>query len=107
MNSVTNYFQVGFRQKYPTCLTLINLTDKIREKIDSGNFASRIFVDQQKAFETVDHDILIQNLSHYGIRGVTNKWFSSYLQNRLQYVTIMASIPIWNRLIVASLKVLL
>ena len=74
MNSVTYYLQVGFRQKYSTPLALVNLTDKIRKKIDSGNFTCRIFVDLQKAFETVqDHDILIQNLSHYSIRGEANK----------------------------------
>ena len=44
--------------------------------------------DLQKVFDKVDHDILIQKLNHYGIRGVANNWFSSYLQNRSQYVSI-------------------
>ena len=88
MNSVTYDLQFGFRQKYSTSHALIHLTDKIREQLDSGNFACGIFVDLQKAFDTVDHDILIQKLNHYGIRGVANNWFSSYLQNRSQYVSI-------------------
>ena len=47
-----------------------------------------IFVDIQKVFDTVGHNIPIQKLNHYGIRGVATNWFSSHLQNRLQYVSI-------------------
>ena len=67
---------------------LIHLTDKIREQLDKGNFACGISVDFQKAFDTVDHQILIQKLNYYGIRGIANNWFSSYLQNRTQFVSI-------------------
>ena len=88
INSIIYDLQFGFRQKYSTSYAFIHLTDKIREQLDNGNFACRIFVDLQKAFDTVDCDILIQKLNHYGIRGVGNNWFSSYLQNRLLYVSI-------------------
>ena len=88
MNSVIYYLQFGFRQKYSTSHALIHLTDKIREHRDSGNFACGIFVDLQKTFYTVDHDTLIQKLNRYGIRGVANNWFSSYLQNQLQCISI-------------------
>ena len=88
MGSVMYDLQFGFRQKYSTFHSLIHLTDKIREQLDSRNFACGIFVDLQKAFDTVDHNIFIQTLNHYGIRKVANNWFSSYLQNRLQYVSI-------------------
>ena len=71
-----------------TSHALIHLTDKIRQQLNSGNFAPGTFIDLQKAFDEVDHDILIQKLHHCGIRGVTNNWFSSYLQNRLQYVGV-------------------
>ena len=47
-----------------------------------------VFVDLQKAFNTVDHEILISKLDHYGIRGSTKAWFKSYLSNRSQYVSI-------------------
>ena len=60
MNSVIYGLQFGFRLKYSTSHTLIHLTDKIREQLDSENFACGIFPDLQKAFDTVDHDILIQ-----------------------------------------------
>ena len=62
------------------------LTYKIREQLDNGNFACGIFVDLQKVFDTIDHDIRIDKLNHYEIRGVANNWLSSNVQNRLQYV---------------------
>ena len=72
MNSVIYDLQFGFRQKYSTPHALMHLTDKIREQLDSGNFACRIFADHQRAFDTVDNDILIQKLNHCGIRRVAN-----------------------------------
>ena len=53
--------QFGFRQKYSTTHALIHLTDKVRHEIDKGNYACGIFVDFQKAFDTVDHHILLRN----------------------------------------------
>lgn len=52
------------------------LNDKIREQLNSRNFAYGIFVDLQKAFDAVDHDILLQKLNHYGTGGVANNWSS-------------------------------
>ena len=46
-------------------------------------------MDLQKAFDTVNHDILISKLDHYGIRGMANNWFASYLNNRSQFVSIL------------------
>ena len=51
---------------------------KIREALDKNKFACDIFIDLQKAFDTVDHDILLQKLNH-DIRGIINSWFKSYL----------------------------
>ena len=47
-----------------------------------------VFIDLQKAFDTVDHAILLQKLFHYGVRGIVNDWFSSYLINRVQTTQI-------------------
>ena len=58
-NNLIYSLQFEFRQKHSTSHALIHLTDKIREQLDEGNFASSIFVDFQKAFDTVDHQILI------------------------------------------------
>ena len=80
--------QFGFRQHYSTSYALLNLTEAIMKALDDGNFACGIFVDFHKAFDTVDHSILLSKLCHYGIRGLTNKWFELYLTNRKQFVSI-------------------
>ena len=55
---------------------------------DSNKLACGVFVNFQKAFDTVNHNILTSKLNHYGIQRVANDWVSSYLSNRLQYVSI-------------------
>ena len=80
--------QFGFRQKHSTNHALLSMTQQIKDIIDKGNLAVGVFVDFQKAFDTVNHKILLKKLEHYGVRGIANKWFSSYLANRQQYVTI-------------------
>ena len=67
---------------------LINLTESIRQTLDEGSFGCRIFVDLQKTFDTVDHKILLHKLEFYGIRGVCNDWFKSYLSDRKQFVSV-------------------
>ena len=80
--------QFGFRAKHSTQHALASLTELVRLALDEGSFACGIFVDFAKAFDTVDHSILLQKLEHYGVRGIANSWFSSYLNNRKQYVAI-------------------
>ena len=80
--------QFSFRQKHSTSHALIHLTDKTREQLDKGNFGCERFVDFQKAFDTVDYNILIQKLNYFGVRGTATNWFSSYLENRTQFVSI-------------------
>ena len=83
--------QFGFRTRYSTNQTLINITETIRAALDSGKVAGGVFVDFQKAFDTVNHEILIWKLNHYGVRGLANSWFASYLSNRNQYVSILGN----------------
>ena len=80
--------QFGFRQNVSTAHALINLTENIRQALDEGYIGYGIFVDLQKAFDTVDHEILLAKLNHYGICGVSNDWFRSYLSDCQQYVSI-------------------
>ena len=80
--------QFGFRSKHSTSHALISITEKIREALDTGHFACGIFIDLQKAFDTMDHNILVSKLEYYGVRGTVKNWFSSYLHGRKQFVTI-------------------
>ena len=81
-------FQFGFRSSVSTNNTRLSIVESIRSHIEKNKFCVRVFVDSKKAFGTVDHHILLQKHEHYGIRGVANEWFSSYLKNRAQFVSI-------------------
>ena len=61
--------------------------DNLINFLDKGEYVIGIFLDLSKAFDTVDHGILLQNLSCYGIRGDALSWFQSYLNNKYQFVT--------------------
>ena len=78
--------QFGFRKNNSTIFSLIEITEKIKESIDGGKYGCGIFIDLRKAFDTVNHKILLKKLDHYGIRGIANNWFNSYLTERYQYV---------------------
>ena len=78
--------QFGFGKNYSTALSLINLINKIAESIDRNEVTIGVFLDFSKAFDTLDHEILLNKLEHYGIRGVALDWVKSYLSERLQFV---------------------
>ena len=85
---ILNAKQFGFRKNYSTTLALLKLVDEISESIDNHEITVGVFVDLSKAFDTVNHDILLNKLRYYGIRGNVYKWFESYLNNRFQFVAI-------------------
>ena len=68
---------------------IISITEKIREALDKGKFAHGVFFDLKKAFDTVNHEVLLKQLYKYGIRGNTYEWFKSYLTDRLKFVSIL------------------
>ena len=78
--------QYGFRKHHSTALALIHLYDKLSSAIDNKKFTIGMFIDLSKAFDTVNHEILLARLHHYGVRGTSLKWFESYLSDREQFV---------------------
>ena len=79
--------QYGFRKGHSTEHALLELYDRVLRNVDKQHDPFAIFLDLSKAFDTIDHAILISKLNHYGIRGSALNWFKSYLSNRCQYVT--------------------
>ena len=67
-------------------MALMIMVDNITKALDNNEYAVGIFLDVQKAFDTVDHKILLDKLHVYGVRSVALDWFHSYLQDRQQYV---------------------
>ena len=78
--------QHGFRQNHSTETATLELVDKVMKHLDNNETPISIFIDLSKAFDTLNHDILLHKLSFYGIRGTALNWFSSYLSNRYQFV---------------------
>ena len=79
---------LAFAFRLSTNNALMSITENIQSQLDQNNFCAGVLVDLKKAFDTVDHEILLKKLSHYGIRGIANEWFCSYLTKRKQYVII-------------------
>ncbi len=80
---LTNY-QSGFRGLHSTVTTLLEATNEWAYNIDSGNVNAVMFLDLKKEFNTVDHEILLNKLNAYGIKGTAGNWFRSYLNERNQ-----------------------
>ena len=78
--------QFGFRNNHSTTHAIITLVNKITESVDSGDIAINLFIDLRKALDTVSHPILIKKLYAYGIRGNVLELYTSYLENRIQFV---------------------
>ena len=81
-------YQFGFRKGHSTEQAILEITDNLKANIDKKLITCGLFLDFSKAFDTVNHQILLSKLHAYGIRGTPLKWFTDYLQNRQQYVQI-------------------
>ena len=80
--------QFGFRANHSTNHALISMTESIKCFLDSGDFVAGIFIDLEKAFDTVNHQILCNKLNYYGFRGKINDLLKSFLTNRKQFVSV-------------------
>ena len=80
--------QFGFRKSHSTSHAVLSISQKIYDALESGKFAYAVFIDLEKAFDTVDHSILLEKLNHYGIRGLPLALLKSYLSDRSQFVSI-------------------
>lgn len=80
--------QFGFTANHSTTSATLLITDKVQRAVEDGKYLCGIFLDLRKAFDSVNHSILLKKLHHYGIRGLAYDWFRSYLDNRRQFVSI-------------------
>ena len=80
--------QYGFRKNHSTELAALEFIDKIIHSMDHGHIPVEIFVDLSKAFDTIDHSILLAKLQLYGVKGLSNKLLKNYLTHRQQYVSL-------------------
>ena len=80
--------QYGFQSKKATTDAILKFTDKCYDALNSKKALISVYIDFSKAFDTVDHTILLKKLESYGFRGSIHGWFQSYLSSRQQYVEI-------------------
>ena len=80
--------QYGFRPEHSTELSTLELVDRLLQDMDTDKVPINIYIDLSKAFDTIDHNILLEKLEYYGVKSIELKVFQSYLQNRKQYVDI-------------------
>ncbi len=91
-NNILNACQSGFRSNHSTTTTLLDVSDFILSNMNQGNVTGALFLDLKKAFDTVNHSLLIEKLKSYGVTGNTLKWFISYLSGRTQAVNVNSTI---------------
>ena len=90
-NKLLYRFQSGFRKNYSTSTCLGNLTDKITTRFEKDLFAGKILIDLKKAFDTIDHQILLKKMKNLGFSKNTITWFKSYLCERKFKISINTS----------------
>ena len=95
-----NKSQYGFRETHSTRLALMELIKDITSNLDNNLVTTGVFIDLKKAFDTIDHSILIKKLCHYGVRGIASRWiknltkqFGVYDDISSDYRTMLCGIP--------------
>ena len=92
-NRLSNYLekrQLIYSKQFgfPTVHAVLSIIDKVQKAIEDRKYSCEIFLDFSKAFDTVNHEILLTKLEFYGMRGIVKDWFTSYLSNRKQLVSL-------------------
>ena len=87
-NNILYKYQSGFRKHHSTDTCLSYLTDKVKIGFEEGLLTGMVLIDLQKAFDTIDHSILLKKMSCLGFAGKTIAWFTSYLTNRSFIVNV-------------------
>ena len=88
LNNILIDNQFGFRKGRSCEQALLTAQNEISISLSKKQISLLILIDFSKAFDMVDHDVLLEKLYRYGIRGIAHEWFKSYLKGRKQYVTI-------------------
>ena len=86
--NIFNPCQYGFQKDTSTSHALLDQLQYIYDSLDDGNYVFSLFLDFRKAFDCIDHNILLQKLYHYGYRGPIHRLLQSYLSNRYQYTVV-------------------
>ena len=91
-NQILYKYQFGFQPGKSTAHPLLHIVDFISKAFNNDEFVIAVFLDFQKAFDLVDHKILLKKLCNIGVRGIALKWFESYLKDRKQFVMVNGKI---------------
>jgi len=91
-NNLISKFQSGFRPGHSTITVLTQMCDNWYENMDNGKLTGVVFIDIRKAFDSIDHAILLQKLAYYGVSQLEHTWFQSYLANRQQQCHVNGSL---------------
>ena len=95
-NKLLNVAQSGFRANHSTQDVLLKCTDDWKTALDDGKIVGTVMIDLSKAFDSIDHTLLMQKLEALGIREKENTWFQSYLQGRKQRVIVSNVCSEWR-----------
>ena len=87
-NEIITDQQFDFRKAHSTYMAILKLMDEISYELDNKNYSVGIFVDLSKVFDTINHALLCQKFEYYGIRGSALDWFTTYFNNREQFVNL-------------------
>ena len=95
-NNILYENQYGFQKSKSTTLAILDMCDKIINAFEKNKYACNVYLDFAKAFDTVNHEILMSKLEFYGIRGIAKDWFKSFLTNRHQKVKVYRLFNVWK-----------